>query len=799
MNQSKSGIYLYKQIVDNNEEVIELKKCCVNLGKDLNGRKSNHKSDDKSDDSSNDSEMTQIYLNEWSTESYDSEENSLNQMRKQLNDLRVKTNSNSSKSNNKKKSKSKRRTCSQVFLKEKFNKSLDIELNDYLNDNEVFISQSLSCSQISSLVQQNGRFTYFPIVMNKNYLNETSILIKQNVECILNPLVSEENNSWRLLLKIINENMFAFRKSSIYSINLVQKLLSHYDWSQFEESFSNNNNNNSNNDLNHFKQMHIKFITVFMREIALKCYTKDNILTIISGSQLESNAWTFVSKLISVIIVETIRRSDDFSMAFIHFKLIIDLLKRDFEAFLRESNDYCNDIYRKERNQILGPVVVRLIWSTKTPNYLNSVLKHLISLIIKTIKVKNQLLLIELFKLFELCAESLRIGSGNVRPLISFGFNKSTLINELCQQLSSESFIQIENVEKLLSLTSTLSWAKLQFCTHIMTQFVDFKFASKQFQISLEMIICCFMTGEINRFKSNLSNKSNNESPLKPMQSTPKSYSLRKRSSFGLIGKSPVNSNKSWSKKNDYGENKLHIACKKGNNVKLKKLLQLSIDGFGCDPNETDNSGYSPLIEAAFHGHKSCIKELIDWEKLSNKKLNYELCSKYDKQTALHDTIENNFIECAQLIIESGGIHLLDIKRNDGKTPKDLIKSNQMKQMVEGMIRNQTQSSVKVNINSAEDAYIYVLTLTELIVSYIETIKIDHFVEVSQDLWPNLFNQLFGRDPNETDINCILEDIKALNTLPNIMKDFEKSFEPYPNVNDLISNLKLVIDSLLSQ
>jgi hypothetical protein len=91
------------------------------------------------------------------------------------------------------------------------------------------------------------------------------------------------------------------------------------------------------------------------------------------------------------------------------------------------------------------------------------------------------------------------------------------------------------------------------------------------------------------------------------------------------------------------------------------------------------------------------------------------------------------------------------------------------------------------------------LTLTELIVSYIETIKIDHFVEVSQDLWPNLFNQLFGRDPNETDINCILEDIKALNTLPNIMKDFEKSFEPYPNVNDLISNLKLVIDSLLSQ
>ena len=149
------------------------------------------------------------------------------------------------------------------------------------------------------------------------------------------------------------------------------------------------------------------------------------------------------------------------------------------------------------------------------------------------IEIKDDLLLIEMFKLFELSAECQRIGSGNVRPYVSFAFDKPTPITVLFQQLNDQSSAENDVFEKLLNC-SNICWIKLQLSGHFMPKFiVDLKnkyFAEKRRKISLKLIVECLKNAKLltkTTVKPSVSSQSTTNSQRSSIGS---SLSTRKRS-----------------------------------------------------------------------------------------------------------------------------------------------------------------------------------------------------------------------------------------------------------------------------
>ena len=62
-------------------------------------------------------------------------------------------------------------------------------------------------------------------------------------------------------------------------------------------------------------------------------------------------------------------------------------------------------------------------------------------------------------------------------------------------------------------------------------------------------------------------------------------------------------------KANKYGETPLHIACKRGQEDKLRALLAVQ----GVDVNAADHNGWTPLHEAASNGHAHCVRILLQF------------------------------------------------------------------------------------------------------------------------------------------------------------------------------------------
>ncbi|KAJ8664786.1 hypothetical protein QAD02_006448 [Eretmocerus hayati] len=98
-------------------------------------------------------------------------------------------------------------------------------------------------------------------------------------------------------------------------------------------------------------------------------------------------------------------------------------------------------------------------------------------------------------------------------------------------------------------------------------------------------------------------------------------------------------------KKNEKGETQLHVACIKGNVSQVERLLE--------DKHPTwvrDNCGWTPLHEAANHGHVEICRLLLR----AGANVNDPGGSGCDGVTALHDAASNGNAPVIQLLLDNG-------------------------------------------------------------------------------------------------------------------------------------------------
>lgn len=121
---------------------------------------------------------------------------------------------------------------------------------------------------------------------------------------------------------------------------------------------------------------------------------------------------------------------------------------------------------------------------------------------------------------------------------------------------------------------------------------------------------------------------------------------------------------------NNKGQTPLHLACGKNRIENVNILL--------VEPkikyNPIDNQGFTPLI-------KACASQAYDVVKclLRSKDININLKDK-SGNTALHYLCEDEKFDIAIQIIKEGGD--VEDKNNNGKTPLDLIKTDDIKSII---------------------------------------------------------------------------------------------------------------------
>ena len=158
-------------------------------------------------------------------------------------------------------------------------------------------------------------------------------------------------------------------------------------------------------------------------------------------------------------------------------------------------------------------------------------------------------------------------------------------------------------------------------------------------------------------------------------------------------------------KRNQYGETDLHIASRKGDVGRLRDLLSTNPQFV----NEQDHSGYTPLHEAANHGHSDCVKLLLDY----NANINVVNVGDHGV-TPLQDAVANNKIETVKIMLNY-------LKRQQGYLEDEFLpslmnyaKSEEMKELING----KSVSNV-VSIQSPERFFMtYSLALTRYVAMY---------------------------------------------------------------------------------
>ena len=696
--------------------------------------------------------------------------------------------------------------------------------NDFFESHmQYFLSQTMTPTQTSAIIQQTGRFSY----MRSPQMDRSTMTLpkeqKREANIMIAPVLAlfDEDNHWPTILKTLQHSMFAFRNSSSVTRSLAHRLLAHYDWTKDKVECL-------PKEKAYYEFLHNDILQQLVNDCLLRCdYSRTDILQIIGGQEGEANAWTFISKLIQFILNQTIKSQKNAEeksnvdqnnlegqdlLAISHLQLIVDLLFNDFKQFLNESDNYCTDIRGQNK-----PLICRVIWSHKSPNYLNSTFKYIIWLIVqvfkKVPKPETTQLLVQMFRIFDLGAECIRIASGNVRPFLNFSLNQPMPTTELVQQLKHESIATNFVMEQLL-IASTLPWVTLQFCGLLLANFiVDLKtkyLVEKHRQISLKLVIESLTNARLTSNKSSantsVSTPTNKTPQNSETESSSKKTTSRRRLSINVVTTPKQNNktNQTLLRRNKYGENALHIACKKGDSLKVIEILEQTIIGLGPDPNDKDNAGYTPLGDAVYHKQVDCVRALIDWQKKSNKLLDFK--SAPEGQTPLHDAIALNAIECAKLLIESGGPELLDVKRKgDDLTPRNLIRTKEMEEAIKLTQDQFKHKSLKISVDGKEEAKLFVKILKSFISSYVKTTNLTKFLqfnglepeadpEVDQDSWPDAFSSLFKRDIADTDIPFLIQELSVFLKLPKVVEHLMNLFES--NAKEEIEDLEFMTEVL---
>ena len=137
--------------------------------------------------------------------------------------------------------------------------------------------------------------------------------------------------------------------------------------------------------------------------------------------------------------------------------------------------------------------------------------------------------------------------------------------------------------------------------------------------------------------------------------------------------------------KDQYGKAALHYACDEGN-LKIVEII-LNSD---CDINIKNNNNQSPLHLSAKGGYFDISKKLIE----CGADLNME---DSEKNTPLHYVCQNDYIELLEFFLTKNP--RIDKKNIYGKTPKDLAKNQDVKNLIDKYIKNN-----KLNLNENRDS-----------------------------------------------------------------------------------------------
>lgn len=132
---------------------------------------------------------------------------------------------------------------------------------------------------------------------------------------------------------------------------------------------------------------------------------------------------------------------------------------------------------------------------------------------------------------------------------------------------------------------------------------------------------------------------------------------------------------------NSKGQTPLHLACGK-NRIENVNILLVNPQ---IKYNPIDNQGFTPLI-------KACASQAYDVVKclLRSKDININLKDK-SGNTALHYLCEDEKFDIAIQIIKEGGD--VEDKNNDGKTPLDLIKTDDIKSIILSYLKKQKEDN----------------------------------------------------------------------------------------------------------
>ena len=132
---------------------------------------------------------------------------------------------------------------------------------------------------------------------------------------------------------------------------------------------------------------------------------------------------------------------------------------------------------------------------------------------------------------------------------------------------------------------------------------------------------------------------------------------------------------------NNKGQTPLHLACGK-NRIENVNILVVNPK---IKYNPIDEQGFTPLI-------KACASQAYDVVKclLRSKDVNINLKDK-SGNTALHYLCEDEKFDIAIQIIKEGGD--VEDKNNDGKTPLDLIKTDDIKSIILSYLKKQKEDN----------------------------------------------------------------------------------------------------------
>ncbi|XP_072044649.1 SMC5-SMC6 complex localization factor protein 1-like [Amphiura filiformis] len=398
-------------------------------------------------------------------------------------------------------------------------------------------------------------------------------------------------------------------------------------------------------------------------------------------------------------------------------KYLVSLLEQDFNGYQQR---YLNSKSKKPVNCMVSSI----IWPSGHHRVMTSALKHLLGHFINAVKHTQQnetmcTLLRMLATVVRMAAELLRLDNPS---LVQYGVcAKDGPLVEIAYELVSMGTQDgvLDNSECIHIMLTALEPNWLKMCvSEILLQDYDDCLVLSQYKnkatesLSLEKLVHYFfyLLPRATAMSSSQETSSQESIPASPLKKTTRNprmvkalQTLADSNHINAAGKKRKLDNVSepkvgsptkrrriaqLNKRNAKGETQLHVACIKNDIPKLRQLLTSP----GIQVNMTDFAGWTPLHEAANHGHINCIKEILKFKPQAN------IMAFLDKEskktyggvdllaapaecgtTPLHDAVQNGHLDVVRLLVQSGGKSVLMAKNIAGLTPQDLAISDEMK------------------------------------------------------------------------------------------------------------------------